>query len=243
MPRILIVDDDSQLTEMIREFLELEGFVVDAAADGAACLRRDLSSVDLVVLDVMLPAASGFEVLKRLRRGSEVPVIMLTARAGDVDRIVGLEIGADDYVAKPVNPRELVARIRAVLRRSAARPPAGNVDLVVGDIRLNAAARNAWSGEAKLDLTSAEFSLLEHLMRHAGRVVSRDDLSAAAFGRNHPAPADRNVDTLVSKLRRKLGPANDQDQRIKTVRNAGYLFALSPGVAVSDLSPSGASQA
>lgn len=176
----------------------------------------------------MLPALSGFEVLRRLRQISSVPVIMLTARSDDVDRIVGLEIGADDYVPKPVNPRELVARIRAVLRRTMPSGAAPAGDVTVGEIRVNPASRNAWANERKLELTSAEFNLLEHLLHHAGRVVSRDDLSLAAFGRQVSAAADRNVDTLVSKVRRKLGPAEDQEQRIKTVRNAGYIYAVPP---------------
>jgi two-component system response regulator CpxR len=229
MHRILLVDDDVSLTEMIREFLELEGFAVDAVHDGPACLQAELAGTDLVVLDVMLPALSGFEVLRRLRQSSNIPVIMLTARSEDVDRIVGLEIGADDYVPKPVNPRELVARIRAVLRRTMppGHTPAG--EIYIGEIRVNPASRNAWAHERKLELTSAEFNLLEHLLRNAGRVVSRDDLSLAAFGRQVSATAaDRNVDTLVSKVRRKLGPADDQDQRIKTVRNAGYIYAIPP---------------
>jgi DNA-binding response OmpR family regulator len=227
MHRVLLVDDDIRLTDMIREFLELEGFAVTAVHDGAACLGVDLGNIDLIVLDVMLPTFSGFEVLRRLRQNSNTPVIMLTARGDDVDRIVGLEIGADDYLPKPVNPRELVARIRAVLRRATPGVPARSGDISVGEIRLNAASRNAWVNERKLDLTTAEFNLLEHLLRNAGRVVSRDDLSAAAFGRlGSTDAADRNVDTLVSKVRRKLGPASDLDQRIKTVRNAGYIYAV-----------------
>jgi DNA-binding response OmpR family regulator len=169
MPRILLVDDDVKLTDMIREFLEIEGFVVDAAHDGEIGLAKDLNAIDLVVLDVMLPRLSGFEVLKRLRALSAVPVIMLTARSEDIDRIVGLEIGADDYVAKPVNPRELVARIRAVLRRSAARKQALVGSLAVGEVSLNPSAREAWHADRKLDLTTAEFNLLEHLLRNARR--------------------------------------------------------------------------
>jgi DNA-binding response OmpR family regulator len=227
MHRILLVDDDNKLTEMVREFLELEGFGVDSVSDGPACLDSDLGNVDLIVLDVMLPALSGFEVLKRLRQTSNIPVIMLTARGEDVDRIVGLEIGADDYVPKPVNPRELVARIRAVLRRTVSSGFASAGDVAVGEIRVNPASRNAWAHEEKLDLTTAEFNLLEYLLRNAGRVLSRDELSAAAFGRQLAVgAADRNVDTLVSKVRRKLGPASDLDQRIKTVRNVGYIYAL-----------------
>ncbi|MBB6251210.1 response regulator transcription factor [Nitrospirillum iridis] len=226
MDRILIVDDDVALAEMLREYLEQEGFAVDLAHDGATCFRRDPERQDLIVLDVMLPALSGFDVLKRLRQRSMVPVIMLTARDDDVDRIVGFEIGADDYVSKPVNPRELVGRIRAVLRRTG-QGSRSNGDVQVGEVRLNPAARSAWCEDRRLDLTSAEFSLLEHLLRNAGRIVSRDELSVAAFGRHHSATADRNVDTLVSKVRRKLGPAGDQEQRIKTVRNAGYIYAVS----------------
>ena len=227
MHRILLVDDDVSLTDMIREFLELEGLAVEATHDGPSCLQKDLKATDLVVLDVMLPGLSGFEVLKRLRQSSDVPVIMLTARGEDVDRIVGLEIGADDYVPNPVNSRDLVARIRAVLRRTAAREAVQASDITVGEIRLSAASRNAWADDEKLDLTSAEFNLLEHLLRNVGRIVSREELSAAAFGRQlSVGAADRNVDTLVSKVRRKLGPDVDQDQRIKTVRNVGYIYAL-----------------
>jgi len=226
MHRILLVDDDIGLADMTREFLELEGFAVEAVHDGSACLQSDFAAVDLVVLDVMLPEISGFEVLKRLRQMSSVPVIMLTARGEDIDRIVGLEIGADDYVPKPVNPRELVARIRAVLRRMAVRETVLCSDITVGEIRLSAASRNAWVDAEKLDLTSAEFNLLEHLLRNVGRIVPREELSAAAFGRQLSiGSADRNVDTLVSKVRRKLGPGIDQDQRIKTVRNVGYIYA------------------
>jgi DNA-binding response OmpR family regulator len=229
MHRVLLVDDDVSFTDMVREFLQLEGFAVDAVHDGSACLRSDLGNTDLVVLDVMLPELSGFEVLKRLRQNSSVPVIMLTARGEDVDRIVGLEIGADDYVPKPVNSRELVARIRAVLRRTAGRGAGQTGDITVGEIRLSATSRNAWADEQKLDLTSAEFNLLEHMLRNVGRVVPREELSAAAFGRQLSVmAADRNVDTLVSKVRRKLGPGADEDQRIKTVRNVGYIYALPP---------------
>jgi DNA-binding response OmpR family regulator len=227
MQRVLIVDDDVTLTEMLQEFLELEGFGVAALHDGSSMPQGDFKDTDLVVLDVMLPRISGFEVLKRIRQKSNIPVIMLTARGEGVDRIVGLEIGADDYIQKPVNPRELVARIRAVLRRTVSAGTAFTGDLVVGEIRLSATSRSAWSGGEKLDLTTAEFNLLEHLLRNAGRVVSREELSVAAFGRQLSLGAgDRNVDTLVSKVRRKLGPASDLDQRIKTVRNVGYIYAL-----------------
>jgi DNA-binding response OmpR family regulator len=226
--RVLVVDDDVELADLLREFLETEGFSVETAHDGAACLRSDLNDKDLIVLDVMLPTVSGFEVLKQLRLRSTVPVIMLTARDRDIDRIVGLELGADDYVPKPVNPRELVARIRAVLRRTASTGPEPVGEFTVGDVRLNAAARSAWSGSRRLELTTAEFNLLQHLLRNAGQIVSREDLSAAAFGRRYSIGADRNVDTLVSKLRRKLALASNAQDRIMTVRNVGYLYPLPP---------------
>ncbi|MGE0744522.1 MAG: response regulator [Rhodospirillales bacterium] len=236
--RILLVDDDAKLADMLGEFLELDGFAVEKVHGGPACLRFDLGAVDLVILDVMLPGLSGFEVLRRLRQSADVPVILLTARGDEVDRIVGLEIGADDYVPKPVNPRELVARIRAILRRTDPGRPTTAEILAVGEIRLDPASRNAWSHDRRLILTTAEFNLLEHLLRNAGRIVSRDDLSAAAFGRQTSVGgADRNVDTLVSKVRRKLGPAPDQDQRIKTVRNVGYIFALPPAPLPSQAAP------
>ena len=233
LPRLLLVDDDLELVEMMREYLEPEGFRVDAAHDGAMFRAADPSAADLVVLDVMLPGRSGFDLLRDFRRISDVPVIMLTAKDNDVDRVVGLEIGADDYVSKPFNPRELVARIRAVLRRTnpdgrpAADESAGR--LVVGDVQMDPSARQAWCRGALLDLTTAEFNLLVIFLERAGQVVSRDDLSQAAFGRQNGAKVDRNVDGLVSKLRRKLDPDGAVEERIKTVRNAGYIYALAAG--------------
>ncbi len=229
MSEILIIDDDVELCAMLREYLELEGFSVGTVHNGASCFDCKPETKDLIVLDVMLPSLPGFEVLKRLRQFSQVPVIILTARDDPVDRIVGFEIGADDYVSKPVNPRELVGRIRAVLRRTAAHEPAP-AELVVGDVTLNPTSRTAWVRGELVDLTSAEFTLLEHMLLNAGRIISRDDLSATVFGRQHSYSADRNVDTLVSKVRRKLDPDGALDQRIKTVRNVGYIFAKPPAV-------------
>jgi two-component system response regulator CpxR len=223
--RILMVDDDVELVEMIREFLQPEGLEVEAAHDGEACFEREPERRDLIILDVMLPGQSGFEILKQLRRISPVPVILLTARGSEIDRVVGLEIGADDYLAKPVNPRELVARIRAVLRRTGTGQPA-SPDLAVGDLRLNPAQRSAWCSGRPLDLTTAEFNILEHMVRKAGQIVGRDELSAVAFGRQQTAKLDRNVDTLISKVRRKLGPLAQLEDRIKTVRNVGYILVL-----------------
>lgn len=230
-PRLLLVDDDIDLLAMMREYLEPEGFRVDVAHDGAAFWEAGPQAADLVALDVMLPRKSGFELLKQFRRDCSVPVILLTARDNDVDRVVGLEIGADDYVSKPFNPRELVARIRAVLRRSAApaAPAEGLRRVRVRDVELDPGARAAWRGGRPLDLTTAEFNLLDFFLRRPGEVVGRDDLSAAAFGRQGGARNDRNVDTLVSKLRRKLDPEGAVECRIKTVRNAGYVYAIPDG--------------
>lgn len=233
MSGILIVDDDVKLTELLREYLELEGFAVDAVHDSVALFQNAPEKRDLIVLDVMLPGMSGVEILKQLRESSQVPVIMLTARDGDSDRILGLETGADDYVPKPVNPRELVARIRAVLRRGATGSRPRNSELVIGPFRLNTEARSALYLTKTLEVTSAEYNLLEHLLRNAGRVISRDELSAAAFGRHQSAYIDRNVDTLISKVRRKIIAVSGTDQFIKTVRNAGYLFAV-VGAALAD---------
>ena len=226
MRRILIVDDDMELTALLREYMELEGFVVSCLHDGAACLNADLSQYELIVLDVMLPAVNGFDVLKKLRQRTKLPVIMLTARDADVDRVVGLELGADDYVPKPVNPRELLARIRAVLRRVSPEEETAEGPLTIGDIRLDPASRNVWLEDRSLSFTTAEFDLLQLLLRNAGRVVSRDELSAAVFGRKRSASVDRNVDTLVSKVRRKIGPEGSAaERRIKTIRNVGYIYA------------------
>jgi two-component system response regulator CpxR len=231
---VLIVDDDVEFAEMLREYLQPEGFAVDLAHDAPTCFDSAPQTKDIVLLDVMLPGQSGFEILKELRRRSAVPVLMLTARDTDMDRIIGLEIGADDYVPKPVNPRELVARIRAILRRSAAQGPAAAnggeplADLNVGGVHLNSASRMAWCDGRLLDLTTAEFNLLEYLLRKPGKIIPRDELSAAAFDRHDASKIDRNVDTLVSKLRRKLGPAQAFEDRIKTIRNVGYLYAMTP---------------
>jgi DNA-binding response OmpR family regulator len=223
MSRILVVEDDIELAAMIVEFLKLEGFEPKAVHDGAAVATSCPAQCDLMVLDVMLPNRSGLDVLRALRQHSNVPVILLTARDSETDRVVGLELGADDYVPKPFRPRELVARIRAVLRRTQqsdrgaiAEPP----ELLVGEVRLSKPARYAIRGECKLDLTSAEFELLWFFLQRAGTPVSRDALAQAALGRTSGFGTERNVDTLVSKLRRKLG----SDDLIKTVRNVGYVY-------------------
>jgi len=224
--RILVIDDDAELCELLQRYLGGEGFQVDSVHDGEAGVERALSGEpEAVVLDVMLPGLDGFEVLRRIRRRSEVPIVMLTARGDEVDRIVGLEAGADDYLPKPFNPRELAARLRAVLRRvgpAAAGGPAGGV-LRVEDLELDPGARAAFVGGEPVELTGTEFSLLELLARNAGQVVSREDLSREVLERR-PNPFDRSLDVHMSNLRRKLGPLPDGGERIKTVRARGYLL-------------------
>jgi two-component system response regulator CpxR len=226
-PQILVIDDDAELCDLLAELLGQEGYAVESAKDGASGLARALARpFTLVVLDVMLPGLSGFEVLTRLRQASRVPVLMLTARGEDVDRIVGLEMGADDYLPKPFNPRELVARVRAIHRRAAAVPsPPGAAGVVtVDDLELSPSARRVRVGGEEVKLTTAEYDLLEILARHAGAVVSREDLTRAVLGRRLAA-YDRAIDMHVSNLRRKLGAAPSGAERIKTVRNAGYILA------------------
>lgn len=226
-PRILLVDDDAELLAMLGEYLAPEGFAVETAADGEAGVARAAGGgFDLVVLDVMLPRLSGLEALARLRRASAVPVLMLTAKGDDVDRIVGLELGADDYLPKPFNPRELVARMRALLRRSragAAGAAAGREVLRAGEAEVRPTERSAsWRGAA-LELTSTEFNLLEALVRNAGRVLSKAELSEQVLGRALTR-YDRGIDMHVSNLRRKLGQLADGRSPIQTVRGVGYQF-------------------
>ena len=227
MNTILIIDDDTDLCDLLRDYLTPEGFVVTAVHDGLLGVEQAVAGGPaLVVLDVMLPGINGFEVLRRIRAVSRVPVLMLTARGEDVDRIVGLEIGADDYLPKPFNPRELVARIRAVLRRmeSDPQPQTDAGRLVVGDIELVPGTRTVLRAGQKVDLTSVEFAILETLLRLAGQVVSRDDLVKQALGRRLSA-YDRSIDVHVSSLRRKLGQRAGDSERIKTIRNIGYLYS------------------
>ena len=230
---ILIIDDDVELCELVTEYLEDEGFEVQSVHDGTAGVERCLGGEpDLVVLDVMLPGLGGFAVLAKIREASKVPVIMLTARGEEVDRIVGLEMGADDYLPKPFNPRELVARIRAILRRTAGFPEAGAeaVVIVVDDLEMDLGSRQVRCSTGEVDLTGAEFGVLETLVRAAGTVVSRDELSRKALGRRASA-FDRSLDVHLSNLRRKLGRLPGGGERIKTVRGVGYLYVKPSGSA------------
>ena len=228
MERILVIDDDVELCSLVSEYLEPEGFQIEAVYDGTRGLERALSGDHLLaVLDVMLPGMNGFDVLRRIRNTSKLPVLLLTARGEDVDRIVGLEIGADDYLPKPFNPRELVARIRAILRRTqrAGTPTDGMPDIVrVGDVELDPATRTVRQGGQPVELTSVEFNLLHVLLREAGHVVTRERLVDEVLSRKF-SPFDRSIDMHVSKVRRKLGDTENGAGHIKTVRGVGYIFA------------------
>lgn len=226
MDEILLIDDDVELCSMLTEYLGKNGFRVRTAHRGDTGLKAAQQRPwSLILLDVMLPGMDGFEVLKRIRAESPVNVLLLTARGEDVDRIVGLEIGADDYVPKPFNPRELLARMRAVLRRTAS-PSQGQAEtLRVDDLELDAAARKALRADRSLDLTDIEFGLLEALMRSAGKVVNREELSQSVLGREFD-PFDRSLDMHVSRLRRKLSDAGAPADQVKTIRGVGYQLAI-----------------
>jgi two-component system response regulator CpxR len=227
--KILIIDDDVGLCELLANYLAAEGFAVEAVHNGEDGVQLALGNVyGLIVLDVMLPKLGGFEVLRRIRSTSSVPVLMLTARGDDVDRIVGLEMGADDYLPKPFNPREFVARLRAIQRRAAmplTRRETVTETLVAGDVAMDFGARSVRCGGEEVELTSVEFAVLEALLRSAGRVISREDLSVQSLGRRLNYQ-DRNIDVHVSSLRKKLGPAESGGERIKSVRGIGYIYAL-----------------
>jgi two-component system response regulator CpxR len=219
---ILIADDDTELCELLREYLGLEGFEVRLAHDGEQALAESRRpGLDAMVLDIMMPRMNGIDVLRSLRKESELPVIMLTARGDDLDRIIGLELGADDYLAKPANPRELLARIRAILRRSTTHSTVATIE--IGDLVLNQAARELRCGGQLMELTSTEFSILQLLLQRSGEVVEKKDLYLAALGRE-PVAYDRSIDMHVSNLRRKLGPARDGTDRIETIRGIGYQY-------------------
>ncbi len=232
MDRILVIDDDRELCELLTDYLSGEGFIVETANDGRQGVDQALiGDYVLVILDVMLPELNGFDVLRKIRQQSKVPVIMLTARGDDIDRIVGLELGADDYLPKPFNPRELVARIRAIQRRMVTdvqRPAAEKLtELIVGDVVLNPTNRMVRCAGKNIELTSVEFNLLEVLLTRAGEVISREDLVEKVLGRRLSA-YDRSIDVHVSALRKKLGHYEGDTERIRTVRSVGYLYSL-PG--------------
>jgi DNA-binding response OmpR family regulator len=219
---LLLVDDDAELCGMMREFFAQTGHRLECAYNGREGLTCALNGThDLVILDVMLPVLDGFGVLTQLRRRKSVPVIMLTARVQQQDRIQGLDAGADDYLPKPFDPDELLARVRAVLRRTEARIPVAADSLSIGAIRLDPSTREVWSSGALVELTEMEFDLLEMLIRSAGRVVSREEITAALFERE-ATPYDRFLDVHISHLRKKL---ENGRRLIRTVRGVGYVFA------------------
>jgi DNA-binding response OmpR family regulator len=224
---ILLIDDDVELCSMLTDYLGRYGFRVTAVHRGDTGLKTALDKpFALILLDVMLPGIDGFEVLRRIRATSHVNILLLTARGEDVDRIVGLEIGADDYLSKPFNPRELLARMRAILRRSATPVvQAEQSTLKVEGIELNLSARTVVQDGKKIDLTDVEFALLEALMRSPGKMVSREDLSEKVLGRKFH-PFDRSLDMHVSRLRRKLTDSGSPEDQVKTIRGAGYQLAV-----------------
>ena len=228
MSKVLIIDDDEELCDLVSEYLTVEGFETECVHDGESGLKKAISGdYDMAILDVMLPKMNGFDVLRNLREKSALPVIMLTARGEDMERIVGLEIGADDYLPKPFNPRELVARLRAILRR------ANNEDgddavaekLRAEDLEISASSRSAKLDGVEVGLTSVEFDLLTALVREAGKIVKKEDLSENVLERSL-SPYDRSLDMHISNLRKKLGHRADGSERIKTVRSVGYIYTL-----------------
>ena len=225
-PRLLLIDDDVSLAKMLHEFLELHGFRVDVVHEGEAGLQRiDTDQPDLVILDVMLPDISGFDVLKRLRVDHTLPVIMLTARGDESDRIFGLMGGADDYLPKPFNPLELTVRIQAILKRSSTDSAGQSVGdtLLVGPLKMDLKRRVMTANDKQVQLTAAEMRVLEQLMRRPGEVLSRARLTQLALDR--PIEAyDRSIDTLISKIRSKLTAANIGNQCIRGMRGHGYVL-------------------
>lgn len=226
MSKVLIIDDDEELCELVSEYLGVEGFETDVVNDGAGGLEAARSGrYDLAILDVMLPKMNGFEVLRNLRADSSMPVLMLTARGDDMERIVGLESGADDYLPKPFNPRELVARLRAIMRRVNGDEDKGSDKITVDDIELSEASRSAKLDGEEVVLTSVEFDLLKHLLLEAGKIIKKEDLSLRVLDREL-SPFDRSLDMHISNLRKKLGFREDGSERIKTVRSVGYIYTL-----------------
>lgn len=227
MKSVLLIDDDIELGELLKEYLGMEGYELTAVHDGETGLQKALSGdFNLVLLDVMLPKKNGFEVLKDLRKKSNIPVIMLTARGESVDRVLGLEHGADDYIPKPYHHHELMARIKALFRRIDITTDGSSVEsdiLRVGELELDPATRTARSEGVELPLTGAEFGVLQCLMENVGDLVDKDSLSMASLGRQLMA-YDRSIDMHVSNLRKKLGKRPDDSDWIKTVRSRGYML-------------------
>jgi two-component system, OmpR family, response regulator CpxR len=234
MEKLLIIDDDKDLCDLLSEYLGAEEFYIEVAHRGDIGVEKALvESYDIIILDVMLPGGlNGFKVLQEIRLQSETPILMLTAKGEDIDRIIGLEMGADDYLAKPFNPRELLARIRAILRRSVQKVQVAKRRIKaaryrIGHIELDAGMRIARHGGKPIELTAVEFDLLEVLLRNAGNVVSRDELSREVLDRSL-LPYDRSIDVHISKLRKKIGSGSQDSDLIKAIRGVGYFYVLPP---------------
>jgi len=227
---ILLIDDDEELCDLLSEYLEGEGWTVESLHNGRQGLVRAFEGEwDVIILDIMLPGLNGLDLLRSLRERRGTPVIMLTARGEEVDRIVGLELGADDYLPKPFNPRELAARIRAVLRRSASLKGTNDLQSIqVGDLILDPGSRSVRISDQMIQLTGVEFDLLELMLDRAGHAVSREELSLHALGRKASA-YDRSLDTHMSNLRKKLGRDSEGRERLLTIRGLGYQYVLPGG--------------
>nr|WP_315491484.1 response regulator [uncultured Rhodoferax sp.] len=228
MPRLLIADDDMELCHLLQQYFDMEGMELHSVHDGNAVLPAlEQSSFDLLILDIMLPGQQGLDVLRQIRRSHTTPVLMLTARGEEMDRIIGLELGADDYLPKPSSPRELVARVRSILRRSQITQEDKQTAAVlrVADLELNPATRQVFCAGQKILLTGAEFSVLQELLRLPGQVIDKNDLFQRALGRRQQA-FDRSLDMHISNLRKKLGSHPDGTARITAVRGAGYVLTL-----------------
>src|SRR2546421_9736618 len=228
--QVLVIDDDVELCQLVTRYLTQEGFQIESVNGGASGAELALSgNYALIVLDVMMPGINGFDVLRSIRAQSRIPVLMLTAKGDALDRVLGLDLGADDYLPKPFNPQELAARIRAILRR--AKPASANSNhlppapIIVGDVELDMGARVVRRRGEVLNLTTVEFDLLEVLLRVAGQVIGREKLTRDVLGREF-SPFDRSIDTHVCNLRKKIGLLADGTERIKGVRGIGYLYAL-----------------
>nr|WP_315485195.1 response regulator transcription factor [uncultured Undibacterium sp.] len=229
MPRLLVADDDIELCELLKQYFALEGILLDAVHNGMDVVPAlQITQYDLLILDIMLPGQQGLDVLRQVRRANTIPVLMLTARGEEMDRIIGLELGADDYLAKPSSPRELVARVRSILRRSQiTQDESQNQTLMrVADLELNPATRQVFCAGKKIELTGAEFSVLCELMRSPGQVIEKTNLFQRALGRSLQA-FDRSLDMHISNLRKKMGTHANGEARIAAVRGAGYVLTSS----------------
>ncbi|MEZ8105818.1 response regulator [Vibrio cortegadensis] len=224
MAHILLIDDDTELTSLLKDILSFEGFTVSEANDGEAGLDAITDDIDLILLDVMMPKLNGMETLKRLRTQWETPVLMLTAKGEEIDRVIGLELGADDYLPKPFSDRELLARIKAILRRTQTAPNTKNSDgIEYQDIHVYPGKQEAYCKGELIDLTTTEFSLLAHFIQNPGTTLTKESLSLDVLGKRLAA-FDRAIDMHVSNLRKKLPERADGKPRIKTLRGRGYLL-------------------